>query len=252
MARVFGETPWEHYTVLAIFEPGVRRRQRARAPELARGDLQPADDRHADPGVDHGARDLPRLEREAAPARRHVALPLRPAPADALALDERGDHRLLRRPGPGPRRWWISARRLRLSDPGEADRRRSRRRRWRSRTRRSRPGSIPTDGTGYLYYPKGALAGLLLDILIRDASDNQRSLDDVMRGLYQRAWRTGRGFSGPECWAAVQPGRGGPIVRGVQRRGTLTAGSPFPWDAAAADGGPAAGRPTRSASRESG
>ena len=33
--------------------------------------------------------------------------------------------------------------------------------------------------------PRAALAGFLLDILIRDASDNQHSLDDVMRGLYQ-------------------------------------------------------------------
>ena len=30
----------------------------------------------------------------------------------------------------------------------------------------------PTDGTGYIYYPKGSLAGFLLDIMIRDASDN--------------------------------------------------------------------------------
>ena len=35
----------------------------------------------------------------------------------------------------------------------------------------------PTDGSGYLYYPKGSLAGFMLDILIRDASDNRRSLD---------------------------------------------------------------------------
>ena len=44
----------------------------------------------------------------------------------------------------------------------------------------------PDDGTCDVYYPKGSLAGFLLDILIRDASDNQRSLDDVMRGLYQQ------------------------------------------------------------------
>ena len=33
------------------------------------------------------------------------------------------------------------------------------------------------------YYNKGQLDGLLLDILIRDATDNRRSLDDVMRAL---------------------------------------------------------------------
>ena len=39
----------------------------------------------------------------------------------------------------------------------------------------------PTDGTGYLYYPKGSLAGFLLDLYIRDASDNAAGLDAVMR-----------------------------------------------------------------------
>ena len=67
----------------------------------------------------------------------------------------------------------------------------------------------PTDGTGYLYYPKGSLAGLLLDIMIRDASDNRRSLDDVMRGLYRTAWKAGRGFTGAEWWAAVRQAAGG-------------------------------------------
>ena len=47
----------------------------------------------------------------------------------------------------------------------------------------------PIDGTQYLYYPKGSLAGFMLDVLIRDASDNRRSLDDVMRELYRRHTR---------------------------------------------------------------
>jgi predicted metalloprotease with PDZ domain len=29
----------------------------------------------------------------------------------------------------------------------------------------------PTDGSGYLYYPKGSLAGFMLDVMIRDASE---------------------------------------------------------------------------------
>src|ERR671926_157060 len=37
----------------------------------------------------------------------------------------------------------------------------------------------PTDGSGGLYYPKGGFVGFLLDIIIRDATDNRRSLDDV-------------------------------------------------------------------------
>jgi predicted metalloprotease with PDZ domain len=45
-----------------------------------------------------------------------------------------------------------------------------------------------------LYYPKGSLTGLLLDISIRDASDNAHSLDDVTRALFARYYRQGKGF----------------------------------------------------------
>ena len=61
----------------------------------------------------------------------------------------------------------------------------------------------PVDGTGYSYYPKGSLAGLMLDIMIRDASDNKHSLDDVMRGLYQSAYKHGHGFTSADWWNAV-------------------------------------------------
>ncbi|HUQ98012.1 MAG TPA: PDZ domain-containing protein [Gemmatimonadaceae bacterium] len=61
----------------------------------------------------------------------------------------------------------------------------------------------PRDGTGYIYYPKGSLAGLLLDIMIRDATDNRSSLDVVMRTLYDAAYKTGRGFTSQEWWSAV-------------------------------------------------
>ncbi len=46
-----------------------------------------------------------------------------------------------------------------------------------------------------LYYPKGALTGMLLDIAIRDATDNRRSLDDVTRALYTRFYLRRKGFS---------------------------------------------------------
>jgi predicted metalloprotease with PDZ domain len=46
-----------------------------------------------------------------------------------------------------------------------------------------------------LYYPKGALTGLLLDIAIRDATDNRHSLDEVMRALYTRFYERQRGFT---------------------------------------------------------
>src|SRR5437879_4203663 len=45
-----------------------------------------------------------------------------------------------------------------------------------------------------LYYPKGSLLGFLLDISIRDASDNARNLDQVMRALYTRYYRQNKGF----------------------------------------------------------
>ena len=45
-----------------------------------------------------------------------------------------------------------------------------------------------------LYYPKGALLGMLLDISIRDATDNAHNLDEVMRALYTRYYRQNKGF----------------------------------------------------------
>jgi len=75
----------------------------------------------------------------------------------------------------------------------------------------------PTDGTHYLYYAKGALVGLLLDVMIRDASDNRRSLDDVMRELYAATWHKGQGFTGAQWWAAVRAAAGRePAAGGVK------------------------------------
>jgi predicted metalloprotease with PDZ domain len=67
----------------------------------------------------------------------------------------------------------------------------------------------PVDGTEYIYYPKGSLAGFILDVMIRDASDNKRSLDDVMRGLYQSAFKHGRGFTSGDWWGAVSAAANG-------------------------------------------
>ena len=75
----------------------------------------------------------------------------------------------------------------------------------------------PTDGTDAIYYDKGSIIGLLLDIQIRDASDNRRSLDDVMRSLYQATWPRGRGFSNAEFWAAVTRAAGRPLDTFYQR-----------------------------------
>ena len=71
----------------------------------------------------------------------------------------------------------------------------------------------PADGTGTLYYAQGALAGLALDAMIREASDGRRSLDDVLRALYGAATRgrdgtPARGFGGDEWWGAVRQAAG--------------------------------------------
>jgi predicted metalloprotease with PDZ domain len=66
----------------------------------------------------------------------------------------------------------------------------------------------PTDGTMYVYYPKGSLAGFMLDVLIRDATGNTRSLDHVMRDLYETTYKQGRGFTEADWWAAVDRAAG--------------------------------------------
>ncbi|MGH7551155.1 MAG: M61 family metallopeptidase [Gemmatimonadota bacterium] len=44
------------------------------------------------------------------------------------------------------------------------------------------------------FYTKGALLGLLLDLEIRDLTDGERSLDDVMRRLWEEYYQQGRGY----------------------------------------------------------
>ncbi|HYD54571.1 MAG TPA: PDZ domain-containing protein [Gemmatimonadaceae bacterium] len=87
----------------------------------------------------------------------------------------------------------------------------------------------PVDGTAYIYYPKGSLAGLLYDILIRDASDNKASLDDVMREVYQRSWQQGRGFTAEDWWGAVARAAGGRNLDSIYTR-YVDGREPFPWD----------------------
>ncbi|MEP7064389.1 MAG: PDZ domain-containing protein [Gemmatimonadota bacterium] len=86
----------------------------------------------------------------------------------------------------------------------------------------------PADGTANAYYPKGSLAGLMLDILIRDASDNKRSLDDVMRGLYRDAYKAGKGFTGDEWWTAVQNAAGGKSFADFNAH-YIDGREPYPW-----------------------
>jgi predicted metalloprotease with PDZ domain len=94
----------------------------------------------------------------------------------------------------------------------------------------------PVDGTDDIYYPKGSVAGLLLDIMIRDASDNQRSLDTVMRELYTSAYKTGRGLrtsSGGQLCRA-QPAENHSLI---SRRGYVNGRDPFPYDSVLPLGG---------------
>jgi predicted metalloprotease with PDZ domain len=86
----------------------------------------------------------------------------------------------------------------------------------------------PTDGTQYVYYPKGALAGFLLDIMIRDASDNAHSLDTVMRDIYQTTYKAGRGFTAQDWWGAVTRAAGGKSFADFNTR-YVDGREPFPW-----------------------
>jgi predicted metalloprotease with PDZ domain len=86
----------------------------------------------------------------------------------------------------------------------------------------------PIDGTEYIYYPKGSLAGLMLDIMIRDASDNARSLDTVMRELYQTAYKRNRGFTSDDWWGAVSRAAGGVSFADFQAR-YVDGRESYPW-----------------------
>jgi predicted metalloprotease with PDZ domain len=87
----------------------------------------------------------------------------------------------------------------------------------------------PADGSATIYYQKGSLAGFMLDIMIRDASDNRRSLDDVMRELYRSTYKAGRGFTGAEWWAAVSRAAGGRSFADFAAK-YVDGREPYPWD----------------------
>lgn len=60
------------------------------------------------------------------------------------------------------------------------------------------------------YYFRGPVVGLIMDIEIKRLSGGQRSLDDLMRLLYNRFHKEkGRGFTEEEFWAAVDEVAGG-------------------------------------------
>jgi predicted metalloprotease with PDZ domain len=55
------------------------------------------------------------------------------------------------------------------------------------------------------YYPKGSLLGLMLDIRIREATGNQKSLDDVMRALWTDYYQKGHGFTTRDLLGIIRP-----------------------------------------------
>jgi predicted metalloprotease with PDZ domain len=71
---------------------------------------------------------------------------------------------------------------------------------------------------------------LLLDIMIRDASNNAKSLDDVMRGLYASDYKNDRGFTSDEWWSAVTAAAGGKSFADFYTR-YIDGREPFPYDA---------------------
>ena len=86
-----------------------------------------------------------------------------------------------------------------------------------------------TDGTQDIYYDKGSLAGLALDIMIRDATDNAASLDGVMRSLYTADYKRRRGFSPSDWWGAVS--RAAKAINTKEFNEKYVDGrESFPWD----------------------
>ena len=86
-----------------------------------------------------------------------------------------------------------------------------------------------------LYYPKGSLTGLLLDVSIRDATNNVRSLDDVMRALFTRFYQRGKGFSTNDLLALLRE-VGMPDVDGFYQR-YINGREPLPYEAVLAKAG---------------
>ncbi len=86
-----------------------------------------------------------------------------------------------------------------------------------------------------LYYPKGATLGLLLDISIRDATDNAHTLDEVMRALYTRYYRQNRGFATADLLSELRTA-GMPDVDTFYRR-YIDGREPLPYDSVLAKAG---------------
>jgi predicted metalloprotease with PDZ domain len=69
----------------------------------------------------------------------------------------------------------------------------------------------------------------MLDVLIRDASDNAAGLDDVMRELYRTRFQQGRGFTDDDFWATASRHAGNTPFADVRAR-YVDGRDPLPWD----------------------
>ncbi len=78
-------------------------------------------------------------------------------------------------------------------------------------------------------YPKGGLTGFLLDVMIRDATDNRASLDNVMRRLYNATYKRGKGFTGADWWGEASRAAGGKSFTEFARR-CVDGREPLPVD----------------------
>jgi predicted metalloprotease with PDZ domain len=72
----------------------------------------------------------------------------------------------------------------------------------------------PNAGRSISVYEKGPVAGLILDLAIRNATDNKKSLDDVMRLLYHSYYKAlNRGFTDAEFQQACETVAGITLTR---------------------------------------
>jgi predicted metalloprotease with PDZ domain len=98
------------------------------------------------------------------------------------------------------------------------------------------------------YYDKGALLGLLLDLEIRRRSDGARSLDDVMRALYEDFYKKGRNYTPEDFQRTAERAAGGSLEeffgRYVRGREELNYDAALAWVGLRLDtSSTAAGRP---------
>jgi predicted metalloprotease with PDZ domain len=77
------------------------------------------------------------------------------------------------------------------------------------------------------YYLQGQLLGFLLDLAIRDSTDNAKSLDDVMRYLFDR-YAGERGFTSEDLRTAIRAAAG-PDFRAFWRQ-YVSGATEIPWD----------------------